>query len=189
MAKRVFGILVLLLTGCQSTSQESVVNYETQGNLQSHHSLACLSMTQIRSSYTPADLFSGLTSCVEQQQFDSAADMYLAAMSNGYFDTRRVVDRSAHQAVMVLRMNTFAPYDQDVLNLLLSEITQKTTDNSQVCGQLKNIGMPTYHPTYMIQHGMGAFTEQKHSNGLINNFDADLAWQEALKVVSNCPKS
>ncbi|WP_342805938.1 hypothetical protein [Alteromonas sp. M12] len=179
-------VLLLCLAACQPTSPTQTVNYEAQGNLQSSTALGCVGIDDVNSSHTPADLFLGLTECIEQDEFDKASDLYLVAMSYGYFDTRRVADRSGHQAIMVLRMNSFGDQEQQTLNELLTYIMQKTSNNSATCKHLKKLGKPTYIPTYMIQHGIGSFTEQKHSNGLIEDFDADTAWQEARSVVANC---
>ncbi|GAB2688502.1 hypothetical protein [Aliiglaciecola aliphaticivorans] len=184
--KLVLCVLLFVLSACQTTSPSKIKNYDTQGNLQSNYALGCVGIDDVSPSHSPADLFSGLTQCIEQKEYEKASDLYLVAMSYGYFDTRRVADRSAHQAVMVLRMEAFANQEQQTLNHLLAEITQKTTDNKGVCDYIKDIGMPTYYPSYMIQHGIGAFTEQPHSNGLIDDFDAETAWQKALSVVVNC---
>ena len=49
----------------------------------------------------------------------------------------------------------------------------------KICTEIKNIGKPEYHPTYMIQHGMGAFLNNG-DNGLIKNFNSDSAWSLVL---------
>ncbi|MEP4890750.1 MAG: hypothetical protein ABJV04_12045 [Aliiglaciecola sp.] len=182
----VISVLLLCLSACQTTDTPNTTNYEAQGNLQPSTTLGCVGMNEVSSSHSTADLFLGLTACMDQGEVDKASDLYLVAMSYGYFDTRRVADRSAHQAIMVLRMNAFGDIEKPALDSFLASVTQKTSDNAGMCETLKQLGQPRYFPTYMIQHGMGAFTEQPHSAGLIDNFDSELAWKEALSVVVNC---
>ena len=46
--------------------------------------------------------------------------------------------------------------------------------------------MPTYHPAYMIQHGMGAFLGQG-SDPLVPGFGPATGWERALDSYLHCP--
>ena len=79
-------------------------------------------------------------------------------------------------------MNLFGAHSQDNIDKLQTALTQLSSDNTAICQSLTNLGAPSYKPTYMIQHGMGAFTGQSTKDGLVENFDSVVAWQEALSV-------
>lgn len=57
-----------------------------------------------------------------------------------------------------------------------------------VCKDIQRIGIPTYHPRYMIQHGMGAFTQKTAGDtGLVADFDTATAWKKSLDTYLHCP--
>jgi predicted choloylglycine hydrolase len=60
------------------------------------------------------------------------------------------------------------------------------TSLSALCNRLRIVGPPDYHPTYMIQHGITAFTGGG-GNALVANFDSAAAWQESLNTYLHCP--
>lgn len=107
-------------------------------------------------------------------------------MSYGFFDTRRVSDKTAHQAISVLRMNLFGAHSQDNMDKLQTALTKLSSDNTAICQSLTDLGAPAHKPTYMIQHGMGSFTGQSTKDGLVENFDSVVAWQDALSTIAKC---
>lgn len=180
-------IAALLLSACNSTQKSNVANYEVAGNLESPKPAGCVSVGELSNKQNPVDIFTGLNVCLSNQDFSKAAEMYLAAMSYGFFDTKRVSDITAHQAISVLRMNLFSTQPKDVLDKLQDALVKLTDDNTAICESLTKLGAPAYRPTYMIQHGMGAFTGQSNNkSGLVENFDSEAAWKDALPTIAKC---
>jgi len=115
--------------------------------------------------------------------------MYYAAMTYGIYDTKRVSDKTSHQGLAVLRMNTLGGLSEQQLSLLQSEISAILESNTEVCTALTARGLPTYYPKYMIQHGIGVFTDNQTENGLISSFISQAAWSEAIDKTVKCKQS
>ena len=124
--------------------------------------------------------------CMNDENYAQAAALYFAAMSYGYFDTKRVSDKTAHQALSVLRMNVFGAQPKEVMDKLQVAIEKLSSDNAAFCKSLTDLGAPSYKPTYMIQHGMGAFTGQSTKDGLVENFNSGAAWKDSLTTYAKC---
>ncbi|WKE67216.1 hypothetical protein PVT67_08260 [Gallaecimonas kandeliae] len=183
----VLGILALAtLSACKSISGANVTNYTAEHDLESTKPAACTNISGLSSQQNPADIFSGVKKCLAEGKYDKAAKLYFAAISYGSFDTKRVSDQTAHQAISVLRMNVLGSQPQDALNKLQSKLKSLSSDNTSLCGSLTKLGAPTYYPSYMIQHGMGAFSGQVAKNDLVENFDGKKAWQETLATIAHC---
>lgn len=180
---------VFLVSACNSTPQSNTQNYIAKGNLESPKPSGCVAINQLSSEQNPVDIFGGLSRCIDEGSYVSAAELYLAGISYGYFDTKRVSDKTAHQAISVLRMNVFGAQPQPVLDKLQAELEKLSSDNANFCKSLIALGAPSYKPTYMIQHGMGAFTGQTTKDGLVENFNAEAAWQDALTTIAECVQS
>jgi hypothetical protein len=65
-------------------------------------------------------------------------------MSYGYFDTKRVSDENAHQAISVLRMNVFGAQPKEVMDKLQVALDKISSDNSTICKSLTDLGSPSY---------------------------------------------
>jgi len=159
-------------------------NIESEGNLKSDTPVGLKEIKRITNQHNPVDLFQFVRSQVEQKKYDEAAVAYFVAMAYGMYDTQRVEDVSAHQAIIVLRMNTVDGFSEEQLESLQTEIGKLLENEKSILDVLNKIGKPKYHPKYMIQHGMGAFTGNKSKDGLIPDFDSDTAWKEILSSVS-----
>lgn len=179
-------LTALFLSACNSTSNSNVSNYEADRNLESPKPAGCVPVSELSNKQNPVDIFTGLNACLVKEDFSSAAELYLAGMSYGFFDTKRVSDKTAHQAVSVLRMDIFGAQPQDVLDKLQTALTGLISNNTAICQSLTALGAPAYKPTYMIQHGMGAFTGKSTKDGLVESFDAEAAWKDALSTIPEC---
>ncbi|WP_444902176.1 hypothetical protein ACJJIG_04400 [Microbulbifer sp. SSSA007] len=184
-----FLIILTSIAIASCASNSGVTNFESKGNLEAPKPAACVAIEQLQSNQNPADIFVGMKQCLDSENYASAARMYYAAMTYGIYDTKRVSDKTSHQGLIVLRMNTLGGLSEQQISLLQSEINAILESNEQVCKTLTTRGLPTYHPTYMIQHGMGAFTGNQTNNGLVENFDSQSAWSEAIEKTVKCKKS
>ena len=170
-------------------SAQTVTNYSTADNLASSNPLACVDLSEVTPDYSAADIFEGIKTCLKEKDFKKAVALYGIGAAYGVFDTRRVKDKTAHQAFSVLSMETFGTLDEESAELMKAEMdvlsNQENETRPAFCSALKKIGPPEYHPTYMISHGMGAFTGSD-GNGLVEDFDSEAVWNDVIKNYMKC---
>ncbi|MGY0216371.1 hypothetical protein ACWJJH_03170 [Endozoicomonadaceae bacterium StTr2] len=188
MNKSLTGLLasLLFISGCQSTHNPATTGLQAERGLESPGPASCTAIDNLSNKQNPVDIFSGVIDCLNKDESQRAAELFLTAMSYGIYDTQRVDDKTAHQAIIVLRMNALSGREADDLAQLQKQINAVIADNETLCASLKSLGKPSYTPTYMIQHGMNAFTGQKTPDGLVPDFDAMTAWHKSLKTVAEC---
>jgi hypothetical protein len=190
-------LIVLLVSACASRPEESrpkstlITNYEAPGNLQARTDLGCIKVEALKSTYTAADLYRSNAECVRAKDLDSA--VYLSALAGVYarYDSMRVADQSAHQAEAVLSMNFASSLTEDEQKAFMARLSAVAGDPASLatlCSRIRVIGPPNYHPTYMIQHGIDAFTGGS-GDGLVSNFDSAASWEKSLDAYLHCPKS
>jgi hypothetical protein len=98
----------------------------------------------------------------------------------------RVPDQSAWNAMQVLQMQ----YMQDVTPAQKAGFNQAAEamlqNRSDICIKLEKLGPPDYVPTYMIQHGMAAFTKSLKNGGVVQDFNGQSAWAQILHDYAHC---
>ena len=137
----------------------------------------------------PADLYASMEACARAARPQDALLLFGLAGVYGRFDTLRVADRSAHQATRVLRdrhVEVVPPGQWARVQQLLGQTTGDPAELARFCGRVRAVGRPTYHPAYMIQHGMGAFLGQG-GDPLVPGFDPAAGWESALDSYLHCP--
>ena len=178
-----------LLASCsQSGSAPPIINHQSKGNLESNNPIGCIEASDVKSIYTPADLYKGVAACIVAANFKSGALLYALAGVYGRFDTLRVADVSAHQALTVLQMKEIGSLPQGETDKLRQEVASITKDEarlSSLCAEIRKIGLPNYKPNYMTQHGMDAFLPGSAS-GPVAPFDAPAAWEQSLTSYLHC---
>jgi len=158
-------------------------NHEAPGNLKSDTQVPPSEIQDITNMHNPVDIFPLVRAKIKQKKYDEAAVAYLIAHAYGTYDTYRVEDKSAHDAVTVLGMRTLGDLSAQQQEQFLDAVDLLLKDKEKVLGILAKVGKPTYYPKYMVQHGMDAFTGHKSKDGLVPGFDPDKAWQETLSVI------
>ena len=185
--------LLLFAMDCAAgsgTEPAKITNYEASGNLQARTDLGCLKIDALRNTYTAADLYQSNAACVKQGDLESAVYSSALAGVYGRYDSMRVADKSAHQAQTVLRMNLSNSLTGDERERFAARLSAVAGDSSSLatlCKRIRAVGPPSYHPTYMIQHGMGAFVGST-GNGLVADFDSAGAWEMSLDTYLHCPR-
>jgi len=187
--KNIF-IIALLVFGINLINAQNI-SIEADGNLESPNPLVCVDLSEVTNQHNPADILNGLKKCLELKNYEKAAKLFAIAGVFGKYDTYRVKDKSAHQALLVLQQNAVLDIEEKEKNSLIQNL-QKTlklgsSDLNEICQAIQKIGAPKYYPKYMIQHGIQAFSEKK-GNGIIENFDSDKSWDLALKNYLHCEK-
>lgn len=170
-------ILGLFLT---SGVLAEITNIESDGNLKSETKVELKEVSEITNKNNPVDIFKLVRSKIEQEKYDDAVLAFGIGTGYGMYDMHRVSDSTAHQALAVLRMNAGAGIEQEKLDKFQNTLNAWFESPDKLITLLKKVGKPDYHPTYMIQHGMGAFTGNKTKDGLVPDFDSDKAWKEIL---------
>ena len=183
-------VVALVLLVASAARAADVRNHEAPGNLESTHDLGCVGSARLSPTHTPPDLYRALEKCVQRDAYEEATFLFALAGVYGRFDTLRVADRSAHQAVTVLVMQTFGSMGEPKTTTFrgrLQESLGSPTGLVATCTEIRRIGPPSYHPRYMIQHGMGAFVKSGSGDGLVSGFDAGSAWKASLDGYLHCP--
>ena len=186
--------------GATSSAQDAAVSpqvthYEAPGNLAPTHTLGCIGPDKILNTYTPADLYPAVASCILQGSTDDAIYLYVVAGAYGQYDALRVADKSAHDAPMLLRLRAFTPVGtarMQQFNSLVLPLLQDDTKHLALCYKLLHLGPPRYFPRYMTQHGMGAFQNPGASDQVLD-IDPVTNWLQIMKDYVQCdvalPKS
>ncbi len=187
---------MICLSGCVSQQETRIPsfpmfvnNYQTPGNLRAANPIGCIDLAKASNLLSPADIYPGVRACINEGDYTKAVDLLALAGVYGRYDISRVLDRTAHQAVFVIRLNTLSSMTKAQEAALNSAKDVRFKKDSkellQLCDQVKSIGAPAYKPVYMLQHGMSAF----HGiNAEAVNFDAAKAWNTALDEYLHCPK-
>ena len=171
--------IILSLVLASSVIAEST-NIESTGNLKSESPVELKEVSEITNKHNPVDIFKLVRSKIEQEKYDDAALAFGVGTGYGMFDMRRVSDNTAHQALRVIQINTGTGIPQEKQDEFQTTLNALFENPDKLVALLKKVGKPNYHPTYMIQHGIKAFTGNKTKDGLIPDFDPDAAWQEIL---------
>ena len=109
------------------------------------------------------------------------------------YDSLRVIDitaRPAEDMVRIKYMSALTDAEQTSFLGKLKETAESKEKLEAVCANVRRLGAPTYHPTYMTQHGMAALLIGDPNDGLIPNYDSAHAWSSALTEFLHCtPKA
>lgn len=185
-----FMSMTIATYAADNTALPQVKNYQAPGNLESKHEVGCVGPGKLSNEYTPADLYRALSKCVESSQYKEGVLLFALAGVYGRFDSLRVEDKTAHQAVAVLTMQALGSQGKKK-QAAFQEILKKTLGNREglaaTCKDIVQLGPPNYYPRYMIQHGMGAFSKSGSGDGLVKDFDTKSAWKRSLDTYLHCP--
>ncbi len=185
---RFAGFAILALLVGSGTTNAQVTSYESEGNLKLSHELSCITMAEVKNDYTPPDLIRARGLCYKEGRLDDAAQLFFTAGAYARFDMLRVTDKTAHQAWQVLLMNN-APDDATrakIEPVFRKYLAPDAPEHIALCKALKKLGPPSYDPTYMIQHGMGAFMGGGAKGKIAADFDAKQSWKLVLDKYLHC---
>ena len=181
-------IVALLTLGINIINSQNIVSYEAKGNLESPKPLLCVDLSEVTNEHNPADILNGMKKCMELKDYKNVARLFAIAGVYGKYDTYRVKDESAHQAIFVLQQNIILNFNEAEQKSLMESLNKELADPislNEICQAIRKIGPPKYYPKYMVQHGIQAFTEN-NGNGLIEEFNSDESWNLALKSYLHC---
>lgn len=131
----------------------------------------------------------------------------MAAGLYARYDMLRITDKSAWQAKNALIMKHIYPLPKANKNPLVEQANRVKSDKyfkASLCAKMKSLPIPTYKPSYMLNHGMGAVLKQlkakakkegkslpegvniNDKNSLKENYDPKKLWKESLKKTGLC---
>jgi len=183
---KIFFIAIFLSFGINLSNAQ---NINAPGNLESPKPLSCIKLSEVTNENNPADILNGMRKCIDQKDYKNAARLFAIAGVYGKYDSFRVKDKTAHQALLVLQQSIFFDLDESEQNSLMSQLEKELEKGSnnlnEVCQSIQKIGVPKYYPKYMVQHGIQAFSDN-NADGLVENFDSQKSWELALKEYLHC---
>ncbi len=172
-----------------SGASAQVTNLEATGNLAPTVDPGCVTMASADARLSPPDLALGVLACGRAGNWDAAAELYILMLLRSDFDVRRVVDPTAHQAGQVLTQQLYdsqSEADRASLEDAIRRFADPgTTQRGILCQMLQTAGVPQHDPSWMIQHGMAAFTGLE-GDGLVPGFDPAAGWEQALSETVAC---
>jgi hypothetical protein len=150
----------------------------------------CLDKDKVDGSLTPLDLWKSIATCINAEKYDTALLLYALAGTRAKYDTLRVVDKSAHAAASALPMLALSSLPREKADAFRAHVTNSvgkdTSLRKQYCTVFETMGPPSYFPSYMINHGLGAVAKGGASQPLVVPFDEKASWSEALKAYMKC---
>jgi hypothetical protein len=172
-----------------SGASAQVTNLETPGNLASGGDPGCVTMTTADARLSPPDLALGVLACGRAGNWDAAAELYILMLLRSDFDVRRVADATAHQAGQVLTTqldDSQSEADRASLGAAIRQFADPAVSQRFIlCQALQASGVPQHDPSWMIQHGMAAFTGLE-GDGLVPGFDPAAGWEQTLRETVAC---
>jgi hypothetical protein len=160
------------------TQEGNITRYETAGNLAASGLAIPQSVKEITPGHNPVDIAALARKKLEEGEYDEAFEAATIAAAYGTYDTRRVADKSAHQGMAIIMRSIISGLPEDKQAALIGRL--ETVDKQAMFPLLKAVGKPSYHPSYMIQHGIRAFSGEQENNGIVPDFDEDKAWAETI---------
>ena len=195
--------IILLFSNCISSKNTSentypldripVISISAEGNLESFNPIKeCVEINEIERTHSPADILPAAKKCVDENRHELALKLNFIARLYAFYDMQRVIDGTAHQAILMLEEQAYNSLEEEDFNSLQQASVEYQNPESEkyyaLCKQAKELGAPNYHPTYMIQHGLAALMNQE-GNGLVEKFDSTKGWMEALSKVKCTEKA
>lgn len=161
-----------------------IISFSKPGNLKSYNPIEeCVSINEVDNIHSPADLLPSAKKCIYDEKYQDAVQLSALARIYAFYDSKRVVDETAHQAIFMLEENTFIDLSIEQLEKLAIASNALKNQESELtlltCKAILNLGAPSYHPTYMIQHGLGAFSNL-NGTGILEGFDVQENWNDVL---------
>lgn len=172
---RYYFLLILFILSCGGPT---IINPNNQALLD-RLSLSCIDESEIENTFTPVELFTASSTCVKNENYEQAVELYYTAMIYGHFDRLRVEDKRGQQVLTVLRLNSFGSLNESQSEAFQAEL-DRFKRSGKHCQFLKRLGKPTYIPYYMTKQ------TNLQQNGLIQNIDSNKLWQSILIKYADC---
>lgn len=168
---------------------------DAQGAANDFASVPCSPLDGNSRHRTPVDLYRVVAACGNAARYDIAIDAFALAGTYGKFDMARVSDQSAYGvlgAMKNLALNSMPESNRAQFQRIAGHNFDDKAEHDGVCQRMRKIGPPSYHPSYMLNHGLGAVLEAtgasspSNSSALRTDFVPQEAWNKALADYFSC---
>lgn len=187
--KPVIGSALAAIAMLTNTGFAQVTNESAPGNLAPTQNPGCIAVADADPTLSPADLSMSVLDCVAKDEFDKAFELVLLLRLRATFDKKRVTDISAHQAgqVLVMQIGQRMTAEENSAYEKVGPVFGGTGSprHAAFCALMKEAGPPAHDPSYMVNHGMRAFTDPNVSV-LLEGFDPEQAWNDILSDFLKC---
>lgn len=149
----------------------------------------CIAVTEAGPGLTPPDLGRGALACAGAGDWDRGVELYILMQLRAAYDAERVADQTAHQAGAVLAQqvtDALPAGGQEAFQAAFGRFGDTGgARHKAFCTAVTAGGPPNHDPAWMIQHGMGAFTDPA-AEGLVPGFKPKAAWTALLADYLKC---
>ncbi|GLQ93036.1 hypothetical protein [Dyella acidisoli] len=177
-------------SNADAPAQDGVAEHKVSIGDANAHGIPCLSMQDVKNTYTPFDLIASFAQCADEGDYDKAARLYITANSYTKFDIARVADPSVGdmRTIVALRMASYMSETQrKTFDEALHAITDNETPLNAFCAQIRRLGPPSYYPDYLIAHGMNGFLDESTRGAALKaDFNARETWNSLEKDFVRC---
>lgn len=153
--------------------------------------IECMDKTKVDSNISPVELWKSIGQCINTERYEAGVYLYAVAGAYGRFDGMRVADKTAQQATKILPMATFGMFSGEKVEAFQNHIKRTLGDDRiriALCAEIAALPPPSYVPTYMLNHGMAAFTSDSQASPYAVPFNPNEAWPIAVRDYLLCAK-
>lgn len=154
----------------------------------SYDPAACQPLSAESHGIPPPLLYRSMLNCLRDGQSASVLPLYFLGSAYGRFDRMRVTDNTAHQASAALEMQlrqALGEAEHDRFMGIITELSADPAARAPLCRAVASAGPPSYHPSWMINHGMRQFVGGNEPD-LVAGFDSSTSWQAVLDNYLKC---
>lgn len=174
---------IFLVNACASEPEPT--EYERVYQLEPSNPLSCIGYREVTNLHSPPDLVAGANKCVEDNNYQGAAELLMIAGSFAFYDAQRVNDHTAHGVWHTLLAKSLGalPQSQKVeLFANLDALSRSSEETDRMCSHLAAIDPPAYSPDYMLNQGLNA-RYASITEALKKDFEATNNWKAAREYV------
>ncbi len=156
--------------------------------LEPTQTVTCFGESDLSSKLTPAELYPSLQQCIVSGEDDKAMFNYVLASAYSFFDSKRVVDQTAHDAVNVIQKHSIwklTALEQEKFQAKLTQFIETPESFDTACQFLVSTGRPDYIPTYMVKHGVKKLSTE-HPDGVAEELVGQGVWHNILTDQIGC---
>ena len=178
--------LTYALSGCSSAPQVHNPFYSGRIDADPSSPSACIPIEELSTEKTPEEIFARIDNCMNGEYYHLAGELYFTALAYASFDISRISSEDAPGALGALLMDFTVRHPAESRNKFHAATERITAKNGRLCQSLRNLGYPTYEPTYMINYVRQGERYNKDREIMVKNFNPDALWSGYLTSKLHC---
>jgi len=180
-------IIPIIFTLCFLAACTDKNKGDNNFTLRAHQNLGCITIDQVKNTYTPADLHLAFKQCIQEKKYVDAANLFAVGAAYANYDASRVKDKRAQNTfgayysyTVISLSNLSKDEDKDFFDKYLVS-TKDSPKHNKLCADLKRIGKPNYYPEYMVENGAN------NSEDLVSEYpDPERSWKMNIHNLMMC---